>query len=105
GPDVRRGRDARAATQDELAHHELAVVLADGAWYRSVAGIGRIRALRPLPHVSEELRERLVGRDNGQGMEDPALLQMPVRRRVGGGVLPLGLGGQSPSAPARVRVR
>ena len=61
GADVPAGRRAAAAAQDLLAHHELAVVLADGAGGRAVAGIGLVGAGGPLPHVAEELREPAAG--------------------------------------------
>src|SRR5215208_1473543 len=56
--DVAGRRGARAATQDILRTHELAVVLANRAGGRLVARVRAIVAARPLPHVAERLRER-----------------------------------------------
>src|SRR3984957_4178443 len=53
-----RSRAAPAA-QHVLAHHELSVVLTDGARSGAEAGVGRIGARGPLPGVTEEA----VGRD------------------------------------------
>src|SRR5215475_3149701 len=46
---VARGRRLRAAAQDQLVDHELAVVLAQRAVRRAVARIRQIGAARPLP--------------------------------------------------------
>src|SRR5918912_500865 len=55
-PDVRAGRRARAAAEDELVAHELAVVLAQRPGGRAIAGVGEISALGPLPDVAIQLR-------------------------------------------------
>ena len=54
--DARRG--ARPAAEHELVAHELAVVLAERAGRRDVAGIGEVLAARPFPDVAEHLGER-----------------------------------------------
>src|SRR3954471_24761055 len=47
----------RGAAQHELVHHELAVVFAECALDRPVAGIGGVGAAGPLPHDSERVVE------------------------------------------------
>src|SRR4029077_8199257 len=54
-PDVTGRRRARAAAQDELVAHELAVVLADRTGERPVAGIRQVGGLRPFPDVAVHL--------------------------------------------------
>src|SRR3984957_7068143 len=56
---VGRACPAAPAAQHVLAHHELSVVLTDGARSGAEAGVGRIGARGPLPGVTEEA----VGRD------------------------------------------
>src|SRR6185503_14473825 len=59
--EVRTRSRAGSAAQHELVAHELAVVLAERAGGTRVAGIGRVRARRPLPDFAEHLQEA-VGR-------------------------------------------
>jgi len=77
-----RGCKGRAA-QHQLVHHELAVVLAERALDRPVAGVGRIRAAGPLP-------------DDAEGVVEVA----GARRD-----LPFHLGRQMFCRPARKRIR
>ena len=56
-PDVASGRRTRSAAQHELVAHELAIVLAQRAGLEPVARIGPIRALRPLPDITEHLTQ------------------------------------------------
>src|SRR2546423_7881257 len=49
-------RRARAAAQDELVAHELAVVFAERAREGHEARIRPVRARRPLPRVAEDAR-------------------------------------------------
>jgi len=51
------GRDAGASAKDDLRGHELAVVFAEGAGERLVAGIAGVAAGGPLPHIAEDLLE------------------------------------------------
>ena len=59
GTDVPGRRGAAPAAQHVLAHHELAVVLADGARSGPEPRVGRVGARGPLPGVAEDA----VGRD------------------------------------------
>ena len=79
--DVAARRGAGAAAQHELVAHELAVVLAERAGGRPVAGVGRVGALRPLPDVAEQLRERRRGAA-GARVEAPALDEVALARRA-----------------------
>ncbi len=49
GADVRGGCDTGASAEDDLRGHELAVVLAEGAGERLVAGVSGVAAGGPLP--------------------------------------------------------
>src|SRR6476620_2011760 len=60
--DVGGGGDARAAAQNELAAHEFAVVLAQGAGQGMEAGVSEIGAGGPFPAVAEELGRTFKGR-------------------------------------------
>ena len=84
GARVAVGRNAGAAAQGHLAHHELAVVFADGAAGRLETRVTEVGAGGPLPGGVVELDERLG----------------PGHRRV----LPLRLGGQPLAGPGRVGV-
>src|SRR5262245_19864595 len=53
--EVSRRGHARAASQNELPGHELAIVHADRAVDRAEARVRRERAARPLPDVAEHL--------------------------------------------------
>src|SRR5690348_3814082 len=67
GADVRRGRGAGATAQDQLATHELAVVLAERAGGGAKARVGRVGAGGPLPHVAIHLLQaRAAGRGRGR---------------------------------------
>src|SRR5258708_8282149 len=77
------GSCKRGAAQHQLIDHELAVVLAERALDRPIAGVGRIRAAGPLPHDPERIVE-VAG---------------------AGGDLPLHLARQMLAAPARKRAR
>src|SRR5439155_11246507 len=68
---VRARRRARAAAQDELVAHELAIVLAERAGERLISRVRRVRALRPLPTFAEHLRQPIARR--GGGVEAAAL--------------------------------
>src|SRR5947199_8859752 len=57
-----RGRRMRAAAQDHLVDHEFAVVLAERAFGRAVAGIGRVGAARPLPNHAEGIVDEIRAR-------------------------------------------
>src|SRR5262249_17006073 len=48
-------RQTGGATQDVLAVHELAVILAQRAGRRAVAGVAHVRAGRPLPQLTGPL--------------------------------------------------
>ncbi len=65
GADVGGGRDAGASAKDDLGGHELAVVLAEGAGERLVAGVAGVAAGGPLPHVAEDLLQ--AGERGGRG--------------------------------------
>src|SRR5215470_11268996 len=56
-PGMPGGSGERRAAQHHLVHHEFAVVLAERAGHRAVAGIGRIGATRPLPDDAEGVLE------------------------------------------------
>ena len=55
GPDMRRGCYARAAAQNHLRRHELAVVLSQRAGKGFVAWIAGVAACGPLPDIAEDL--------------------------------------------------
>src|ERR1700679_290000 len=57
GADVGRGGDTGASAEDDLRGHELAVVLAEGAGKRFVAGISGVGGSGPLPYVAVHLLE------------------------------------------------
>src|SRR5439155_18165949 len=104
GMAARRG--ARRAAQDQLIAHELAVVFAQGAGERLVAGIADVRAGGPLPNVAEHLVERPAlawGRDR-RGMKVAGVGKMPFDRDAGRRSLPLRFGGQAGPGPARERI-
>lgn len=61
-PDVATRRDARATTQDVLAAHELAVVLANCPFSGSETGVRSIVVPRPFPDITEGLRKDARGR-------------------------------------------
>src|ERR1700744_1853036 len=63
--DVRPRRRNRAAAQDELIAHEFAVVFPQRARRRPIAGIGEIRAARPLPYFAEHLLKRRASVSDG----------------------------------------
>src|SRR5215469_9792160 len=93
---------ATAAAQDVLAHHELAVVLADSARSGTKARIGGVGARRPLPDVADHR----VGRDRrawmGRAPGEDVVVQHVVTLGVGGGDgLPLRLGGELHTRPVR----
>src|SRR5690606_25527450 len=69
-PAVIGRRHARAAPQHVLVHHELAVVLADGARGRLEARVGRVAAAGPLPGGIEHLFDG--GRIGGFAFVKPA---------------------------------
>src|SRR5690348_7926912 len=52
---VRLRTRAAAAAQHALAAHELAVVFAERAGPRPIAGIRQVRAARPFPDIAEQL--------------------------------------------------
>src|SRR5689334_23559110 len=54
----------RAATQDDLIDHELAVVFAKRPLHRPVARIRRVRTLRPLPDNAEGIGQFARARRN-----------------------------------------
>jgi hypothetical protein len=58
--DVTRRRSARSAPQHILIAHELAVVFAERTGRRRVPGIGRVRTLRPLPDLAEQLHQSVA---------------------------------------------
>src|SRR3546814_8029836 len=57
GPRMAPGRGARPTLQHELAAHELAIIFADRAFYRSEAGIGQIGGAGPFPDIAEHRSE------------------------------------------------
>src|SRR5262245_18234734 len=62
GPaEVRPRRGTGPAPQDNLVTHELAVVLAECAGCGGEAGVGDVRARRPLPDVTVELYQTVRG--------------------------------------------
>src|SRR5690348_142786 len=65
GTAVPARRRAARAFQDELAAHELAVVLADSSCRRCEARVGAERALRPFPDVAEHSATRSRGDSAG----------------------------------------
>ena len=62
-------------------------------------GIGRVRALRPLPDVAEALSKSRAGHRRAAGGSVSLSRKLPSRLLRAGGDLPLGLGGQA--APAQ----
>src|SRR5271168_697078 len=48
---------AGASPQDDLVHHELAVVFTQGPGCGPIPGIGRIGGLRPFPDVAKHLQQ------------------------------------------------
>src|SRR5476651_1139068 len=56
------GRRKRRAAQHHLIDHELAVVLAERAFRRAIARIGRRGAARPLPHRAVGVVEQTKSR-------------------------------------------
>ena len=59
---MRPRRGTRAAAEDHLVAHELAVVFAQRTRGGAIAGIGRVRAGGPLPDVAEQLARCRPGR-------------------------------------------
>src|SRR3546814_3251166 len=57
GPRMAPGRGARPTLQHELAAHELAIIFADRAFYRSEAGIGQIGGAGPFPDIAEQVAQ------------------------------------------------
>ena len=107
GPDVRSRRAARAAPQNKLVAHELAVVLAERPGGRAKTAVGRVRALRPFPDIAEELHGRcarrgLTGAHRVSRMESTRLQEVPLQGDSGGHGrrLPFRLGGQPGPRPA-----
>src|SRR5580765_7205134 len=130
GADVRGGSDAGASAEDHLRAHELAVVLAEGAGERRVAGVAGVGAGGPLPGVAEDLLEA-GGGARGCGVEVVGLeevereggrlwrfrrtteilrfaqndvLMMRCLVDLGGRVFPLELGGKAMTGEASVGV-
>src|SRR3546814_19635203 len=62
GPRMAPGRGARPTLQHELAAHELAIIFADRAFYRSEAGIGQIGGAGPFPDIAEHVAQAALGR-------------------------------------------
>src|SRR3546814_8531370 len=92
---------ARAALENELPAHELAVIFADRAFGRAEAGIGAIGAAGPFPDVAEKAgRVAKARRDRPGGVELIAACRIVRQRRR----LPFGLGRQPRARPARIGV-
>ena len=106
GADVPARRGAAPAPEHVLAHHELAVVLADGARGGAEPGIGGVGARGPLPGVAEDAVGRHGGPWMGRAVREEVVAQevvaLAVRRGDG---LPLGLGRQPHAGPVGERVR
>ena len=100
-------RGERPAAEDLLVDHELAVVLAERAGGRREAGVGRVRARRPLPDVAVELARAATVTAVGERTERAAVvaaLEVAVEERgCARAVLPLELGGQARARPSRER--
>ena len=77
------GRRQRRAAQHHLIDHELAVIFAERAGRRLVAGIGRIGAARPLPDHAEGVAERAGVRRNLPLAFGRQILAGPARERIG----------------------
>src|SRR5439155_27206637 len=90
--DVPRGRGARPAAEYQLVAHELAVVLAQRAGRRAVAGVRDVWAARPHPHVAVE-RTPVASGVQAFGVEEVAAhfprrgrrLPLELRRQAGPG--------------------
>src|SRR5207248_2507772 len=107
-------RKRRGAAQHQLVAHELAVVLAERARRRTIAGIGRIGAARPLPALAEPLGQPAARRrrrmqpaaldeaavDSGTGPGTGHGTGHGTGRRARGRVLPFVLARQARVGPA-----
>src|SRR5262245_42765494 len=100
---VARWCRARSAAQDVLSAHELAVVLADRAAGKPKARVRTVVASRPLPDVTECLRERRVNWRLAQceRMKRAILQEVSGEWRAARGHLPLGFGRQPFIRPPR----
>src|SRR5690606_11938655 len=102
---------ARAAANDHLVAHELAVVLAERAGERLEAGIGGVRRRGPFPHVAVELAEArcavfgVRGFWAGRGIQQPRVEEISRDGLLRGGELPFGLRRPARAGPACERVR
>jgi hypothetical protein len=81
-----------------LTDHELAVIFAERALRRTIAGVGEIGALRPLPDIAEYLPERaaVVSQGRGRSASRDKLRFAPHR----GGNFPFDSARQAPPGPA-----
>src|SRR5215469_3500939 len=91
--------DAGSATQDHLVDHELAVVFANRAFRRAIAGIGVVRRLSPFPDVAEQLQPRPPS--CGQRAQKSLFAKIAAGgQQLYGGVLPLEFGRKTFAGPA-----
>src|SRR5688572_18635836 len=79
---VAAGRDLRAAAQNHLIDHELAVVFAECALCRAIARVRRIGAARPLPRNSEGIADETGARRHFPLRLARQMLAGPARERV-----------------------
>src|SRR5450755_38699 len=101
GAGMARWGGAASSAEHVLAHHELAVVLADRARRGAKARVGRIGAGRPLPYVAEHG----VGGQSGPRVWRPVAQEVGPFGPVRGHRLPLGLSGESHTGPMGEGVR
>src|SRR6476661_581478 len=73
----------RGTAQHQLVDHELAVVFAERALDRPVAGIGGVGAARPLPYDPEGVVEMAGPRGHLPLHFGRQMLAAPARERVG----------------------
>src|SRR5882672_2660743 len=96
---------ARTTAQHILIAHELAVVLANGAFGGLVTRIWRVRASRPFPEVAEHLCQFARPlRDQGPWVKVLLLDKIAGKRKIGRRYLPFRFGRQASARPARVSV-
>src|SRR3546814_5325052 len=84
GPRMAPGRGARPTLQHELAAHELAIIFADRAFYRSEAGIGQIGGAGPFPDIAENVAQAVSRAGRAPPDRAGVIEKMPRDRRQAG---------------------